>query len=81
MAALRAELGEQLVRRAAGPVQIGSVREEFEGSDPSELRVALRARAAKAIRNAKRVPITVRLRSVDPLGDATEVTRRVTLRR
>jgi hypothetical protein len=70
-----------LVRRAAGPVQIGSVREQFEGGVPAEIRLALRARAAKAIRQATRVPITVRLRGVDPLGDATEVSRRVTLRR
>ena len=70
-----------LVRRAAGPVQIGSVREGLEDGVPAELRVALRARAAKAIRSVKRVPITVWLRGVDPLGDATGVTRRVTLRR
>ncbi len=70
-----------LVRRADGPVQIGSVREELEGGVPAEIRLGLRSRPAKAIRNAKRVLITVRLRGVDPLGNATVVTRRATLRR
>jgi ribosomal protein L39E len=70
-----------LVRRGAGPVPIGSMHEQLEGGVPSEIRLALRTRAAKAIRQATRVPITVRLRGDDPLGNATEVIRRVTLRR
>ena len=70
-----------LVRRTAGPVQIGSMREQLEGGVPAEIRLVLRARAANAIRQATRVPITVRLRGDDPLGNATEVIRRVTLRR
>ena len=70
-----------LVRRASGPVRIAVDRSRYE-YDTSVLGLLhLTDRAAEAIRPARRVPITVRFRGVDPLGNTTAVTVRRTLRR
>jgi hypothetical protein len=70
-----------LVRRASGPVRIAVYRSRYE-YDTSVLGLLhLTDRAAEAIRPARRVTITVRFRGIDPLGNATAVTVRRTLRR
>lgn len=70
-----------LVRRGSGPVRIAHNRSRFEWDVPVIAQIHLTDRATTAIRTAHRVPITVRFRGVDPLGNVAQVTRRVTLRR
>lgn len=70
-----------LVRRASGPVRIAVDRSQYE-YDTSVLGLLhLTDRAAEAIRPARRVPITLRFRGTDPLGNTSAVTVRRTLRR
>ena len=69
-----------LVRRADGPVRVGSIRADLP-ADPAQVRVALTDRAARAIRDAKRVRLTATYSAEDAFGNRSRVTRTVILRR